>query len=104
MLKLKDFLQLYMDWVDDGALEPTILGFIRGSGLCDNLRRYSEMMGNGSNARELTEELMTMFWKDGLNTKFPFDYGFQDYCDKGMNSECHLNPKRIAWIRQQLKE
>lgn len=99
---LKAFYLYYSVWLDDGAtnMEP----FSRNSGLCWNFMGtdlHPEF--NVDRRNTLYSELSQQFEAAGLNINFPFN---QDslYSDEVYSGTCHLNPKRIAWVRNQVEK
>lgn len=69
--------------------------WVRERGLCS-------YVGNG----DLVEE-MQAFWADqGLDTSYPFEDGsvFDRYNSYDADYAKHLNPLRLAWVRERIAE
>jgi len=87
--KLKAYLQDWLDWVERGA--PDWKPYYRVSGLRNNTVFYDVSLHD-----QLHSELMQMF-----NGK-PYPFGFKEYYERSNNATQHLDPNRIAWVREQL--
>lgn len=79
------FLEAYLKWADDGA--PSRKPFDRQFGLCTNAAIYGidyhDMAGH-------------------FDTDTPFNTSVENYCNEtGIH---HLNPKRIQWVKDKIKE
>lgn len=102
---LKAFYNAYNDWVEQGAI-TTHSTFDRAEGLCFNLTKWARQQGLP--AVELVDTLKGEFVSTGLDEEFPFDV--TDYwgrsptfVDARLAAAQHLNPKRMAWVKAQLK-
>lgn len=48
---------------------------------------------------------MKTFWEEqGLDTNFPFNYPEGSYYQESGKRLCHLNPRRLAWVRERIAE
>lgn len=99
---LKAFYLAYAAWLDDGA--PTEQStFSRKYGLCANVRVYArnrDMLGD-----DVENELRYQLIEAGLDYYLPFNSPeTNDYWDDVSNEVQHLNPKRIAWVRNQVEK
>ncbi len=101
---LDDFYAAYFKWLENGAVEIDCTGFMRFTGLCSNLNEYAYMEGYSFNLREGAKEIMRyQFETMGLNKDYPFDS--KDSYELGyVNRDMHLNPQRIAWVKDRVKE
>lgn len=95
---LKQFYQEYCDWLMAGA--PKHPSFKKHHGLCSALFLWLEP---GFKERVLTR-LREHLSNSGLSTLFPFNSSGRNYFQESRNNACHLNPKRIAWVKQQLEK
>lgn len=95
--ELKAFYRAYLAWLDDGAPEPG--AFRRDTGLCGNLWAAIPERAARIQARD---EMRDQFKATGLSRSLPFNTGYDtpDYGDESFVYRCHLNPKRIAWVRE----
>lgn len=96
MKSLLGFYKAYSDWIDAGA--PQGKPFSRKVGLCSNLlNMYGD---NGIILREMGVE----FEDENLEAATPFDQDYEEYIKTCDNSACHLNEKRVQWVKNKLKE
>lgn len=100
---LTNFYNAYAEWLEANAPEHPV--FDRGSGLCLQLLRYCIDFGVDVDARhahmdEFTEQLT----QAGLCDRYPFDIDDQSYLSSSRRMTCHLNPNRIAWVREHVGE
>lgn len=100
-----EFLKAYRAWLDEGAPigYPNYWDFMRGSGLCPNLRRYA-----AKNDRQcLYTALETL--RDRLIVCFGDEYypfnkdGSFDYLAETRTLTAYLNPKRIAFVDAEIQ-
>ncbi|ELW9329501.1 hypothetical protein SIO49_002495 [Citrobacter freundii] len=92
---LHKFYVSYAAWLDGGAIGGD---FVRNSGLCGNLFDYCEGHLRISPSNYLFE-IHRQFARAGLDRNLPFNFSARDY-DREKNAHaCHLNPARIAWVR-----
>ena len=96
---LRQFYQEYLAWVDMGAEEDTL--FDRNSGLCLQLTRYMREVHPEINKRVPDElhELEKQFFTADLCPVMPFNNEDRSYWSECFAKTCHLNPKRIQWVR-----
>ena len=97
MKTLEGFYQAYLDWLDNGA--PPYRPFSRGLGLCSNLRYYTGVE-NIFVLTRLERQLSDQFEDAGLSSAYPFGEEAFDLCLDENNM--HLDPNRIAWVKNQL--
>ena len=96
--ELTAFYNAYHNWL----LDPVEYSpFSKNEGLCSSIRRFACF--NEEHEMKLLYEIRQQFKKSGLWSVSPFhqnlDYYFQE-SDAGL---CHLNQKRIAWVKAHLK-
>lgn len=97
MKTLKGFYKAYADWLDKGA--PPYRPFSRGLGLCSNLQYYTGVE-NIFVLTRLERQLSDQFEDAGLSAAYPFgEEAFDSYLDE---NNMHLDPNRIAWVKNQL--
>lgn len=96
---LTEFYRAYRDWLDNGAPEQHPI-FCRGDGLCLNCSIWMDQTGN--NASCIDTEMVAQFRAAKLNGWLPFNTGENtiSYMYETRNYLCHLNPKRIRWVRE----
>lgn len=99
MKTLTDFYRDYAAWLDAGAPRNDI--FFKRYGLCFCLRRWLEANG----VREYLKcDMDLQFIEAGLDPFFPFNDGeVKGYQKENKNHSCHLNPARVAWVREHAK-
>jgi hypothetical protein len=96
---MKQFLSAWLVWAESGEGEYK---FDSGFGLCTNSRYWCER--NGHPRRLLEDELIAMWDEEGLDEAYPFSNGYGIVYNKETNEETtHLNPRRLAWVRDTLK-
>lgn len=93
---LRDFYVAYAVWLDRGANSGE---FLRGEGLCANLFDYCTRLGIETEPAQI--ELHRSFKRAGLSAYLPFDSSYEYESD---NKRCHLNPRRVAWVRARIAE
>lgn len=99
MKTLKGFYKAYADWLDKGA--PPYRPFSRGLGLCSNLQYYTGVE-NIFVLTRLERQLSDQFEDAGLSAAYPFgEEAFDSYLDE---NNMHLDPNRIAWVKNQLEK
>lgn len=104
---LTNFYCAYAEWLVFGA--PQGQPFDRGAGLCYNLCKYMSWVTSDRELRiAVQDEMRAQFRREGLHADYPFSidgppcvFGermsiYETECDR---EECHLNKRRIAWIR-----
>jgi hypothetical protein len=103
---LTQFYRAYTAWIDDGA--PKRVLFRRDAGLCRNVMVWAEAIGQeGLQVRLLRDELRTQLKQAGMDMDYPFSPADAQhgphhyYYSIETNAEiCHLNERRIAWVRE----
>ena len=95
---LQKFYRAYYAW----ATAPELTGeFDPSAGLCGNLYDFLNNLGLG---QDPLEELHNAFAVAGLCTLLPFNDGdVSPYSTESLNDECHKNPARLAWVKQQIE-
>jgi hypothetical protein len=102
-----EFLVEYNKWLEgeEIAYEGQ---FIKSEGLCENLFRYLIDLGrdnNGETYESAYNILKEMFVRDGLPNSCPFNDGdLDDYVDESNSSTCHLNERRIGWVKVKIAD
>lgn len=98
---LQDFYLAYAQWLADGA--PEQKPFSSWNGLCHTLFMFCVKSGSDHElANQTKAEMLSQFVDAGLNETYPFDLDSFAYEESGRQYECHLNPKRIQWVRDQV--
>ncbi len=98
-----EFLKAYRVWLDAGA--PLDLFFTRYTGLCFNLKRYVQIHTSDGSfdwepVYELRKRLVCVFG----DADHPFNEGSALAYDTEANRiECHLNPKRNAFVDAEIQ-
>ena len=103
--KLVDFLVEYKEWLK----RPEGLQFSKTQGLCRNLdvwKNYNDV--SMYVVDELDELLATHkgveFGSNEDEDKYPFNDGYRDFSRECASAEAHLNPLRIKWVNETIKE
>ena len=93
--ELTQFYRDYLAWIDAGAPEPHEV-FSRSEALCVNYQSWQI-------AKDTLDASLykfgLQFTAAGLSTLSPFNSELADLIDEQNRAACHLNPKRIAWVR-----
>jgi hypothetical protein len=87
---LRQFLADWLAWAEAGAPEHPNFG--RSNGLCV-LAHYAR----GEILHDLRKQLRASFEE----TPYPFG-GSREFSQRAFDRTQHLNPARLAWVRQQL--
>jgi len=95
--ELTEFYRAYLAWVEAGAVYSG--GFSVRYGLCNNLAKYFHYSNY-----VLCCELADQFEEAGLEHTLPFNGDSHEYFYETNSGACHLNPKRIQWVRDHCKE
>jgi hypothetical protein len=95
---LKAFYIAYLAWIDAGATQSKT--FSRGVGLCSNFDEY--MLRAGLDFPKIGEEQRAMYVDHFNYSCYPFHESSFQYADECWSDTCHLNPKRIQWVRDQV--
>lgn len=91
--ELKSFYLAYNAWLEEGA--PEGQPFSRETGLCSNLEQFDV---------SLLAELQTQFSAGNFVREiFPFNPVAGSYDAEYKAGLCHLNPERIAWVKEMVK-
>lgn len=99
---LKAFYLAYSTWLDEGANGHPI--FSRHAGLCSNVSWFGRHHGlSYRTANDLEDELKMQFADASMDSTYPFD-DCTSYCSNCNDETQHLNPKRIAWVRNQVEK
>ena len=103
---LVSFYRAYWVWLEDGAPEKNENphNFERGYGLCSNLFIYFTTKDGDVDRDAYTakREMRHQFSKAGLDDNTPFNPG-GDYFSESFDCLCHLNEKRIEWVKLHAK-
>lgn len=92
-MQLKNFYQLYQQWLDAGAPKENTNRFDRGEGMCVNLQQLHRDIDV---QLRLAHELKGQFHTNGLSWTYPFGKG--NFHERWLNGTCHECPKRRAWV------
>lgn len=98
--QLREFLTAWLAWVYLGA--PQYRPFDRRDGLCASAQDWCR--ANGRSKRDgvmLRHEVKNQLQRTGLDPYYPF--GEQEYFHGVLLDNNHEDPKRLAWVRDQLK-
>lgn len=99
-MTIKQFLRDYLRWVEEGAPEGDS-PFSRSYGLCGNLVLRCGELGLDHNATvDLAIELRDLLPDDRESWISPFNGSLISYSEEVIESRCHLNEARIAWVRE----
>jgi len=97
-IKLIRFYREYAQWLHNGA--PDREPFRRCVGLCTALRTDYTVVSQETRM-ELKREMQDQFEAAGLDRSFPF--GTTRYYELRESNTQHLDPERIAWVREHAK-
>lgn len=99
---LKAFYLAYAAWLAGDTDDETV--FCKANGLCSNLQWYCAHT-NADKAKwfDARNELHQQFITAGLDETYPFG-GCGSYAYDSIEQTHHLNPKRIAWVREQVEK
>lgn len=103
---LKAFYLAYAAWLDDGAPQMDTV-FDRCAGLCSNLSWFAGSKSTNFKVTHVAEDqLRSQFMQEGLDVDYPFNdqEHSSDYWVESNSKTHHRNPKRIAWVRNQVKK
>ena len=99
MKNLTDFYRDYAAWLDAGAPNGDV--FRQSRGLCTCLSRWCAENGV---TEYLNVDMNLQFVSANLDTIYPFNGGDHlGYAMEVRKNSCHLNPERIAWVREHAK-
>lgn len=107
---LTQFYRAYAGWLDDGAPQAVQI-FQRDAGLCGNVMSWAAAIGkDGLHRKLLRDELRMQLKHAGMDMDYPFSpadapCGPHHYYHSIEQTRliCHLNPKRIEWVRDHAK-
>lgn len=110
--ELKEYLTTMLAWANAGI--PYHIGALFNPrpcwGLCDNLTRWCQARGQGyenSSGQHLRDELEVLFVTTGVavstDDEFPFNGDHISYMYEYQHNTVYTNPKRLAWLRQQVE-
>lgn len=97
--ELKEYYQLYKEWLDNKA--PEMEPFSRHKGIRQNL-----LMVLGADkpaAMELLDEIQMDMLKERVHLTRSFGDSLEATLQEYESGTCHLNPKRIAWVTERAK-
>lgn len=109
---MREFLESYLKWAklnEMGRARPLVNGlhFNMGSGLCGNIHHFVEWRQREARGPlrvqcegDMKRELRGLFSRSGLHKAYPF--GSNNYDRRYRCGTQHLDPNRLAWIRDQL--
>lgn len=95
--QLREFLTAWLAWAENGA--PSRYPFNPANGLCACAAIYAD--ATYGDEVDLLTELANLFEDQGLNANYPF--GQYEYDMRHLDDTQHLDPNRLAWVREQLK-
>jgi hypothetical protein len=98
--ELTEFYRAYAKWLDVGAPEGD--PFTRMCGLCSNLADFL-VQRRITYAGKFQKELSRQFKQADLRIDYPFG-GETVYFREQTHDTMHLNPQRIAWVRERARE
>ena len=104
--ELTAFYQAYLAWLNAGAPEDfdrtkNPFDFLRGVGLCGNLRLFCFHHKCYGHHTVYVAEMLNQFVEAGLDKQYPFNRYSKD--ENSMSIEirqdtCYINPKRVQWV------
>lgn len=101
-MNLEMFYRDYAAWLDAGA--PEHQPFSRSEGLCYSLIVWCYHKNTGESGKTVLLMALSMsFHQAGLLRGTPFNEGITEFSLEAQGKACHLNPKRIAWVREHAK-
>ena len=87
----------YLKWLEQGA--PDKEPFFRDAGLCHNLIIRAFIVDGNEAAMRVSVELRSQLYAAFASPTYPFNADSRDYLNEANSKKCHLNPKRIKWVR-----
>lgn len=100
---IKLFLQVYSQWVFEGAQETKHIK--NRYGLCVALTEFCTRMGiDAAGKRMVYSDLYHMFKDDGLNADYPFNIGGGDFRQEAYAGKIYENEKRVAWVKSKIPD
>lgn len=101
---LKQFYRAYWDWLQAGAPEGDAYMFKRYYGLCLNLNVWLfDYTCEYDNKYAVINSMSDQFIAAGLSNVYPFDTDPVIYKADQANNRLHLNPRRIAWVKEHMQ-
>lgn len=94
--ELTEFYECYLGWLNQGA--PHQEPFSRMEGLCSQVRFFA--YHSGYDRERLEQEIRLQFIDASLCSFYPFHRSGMEFSVERTRAECHLNPKRIAWVKE----
>lgn len=92
------FYKAYKAWLDAGSSYDNV--FTCRYGLCGNFKRFITKPVPHS---DVYAQMVLFDEHIGANeNKFPFNLSGDDYFNESRDHACHRNPKRIAWVNEQV--
>lgn len=91
---LYKFLKEWLEWAEEEN-KPISSPFEESYGLCTNYYLWRKSVSDRAGE---SEELKRLFNFD------PYPFGEDEYVTYGNNYMQHFCPKRLAWVRQQIKQ
>jgi len=97
--ELTEFYTSYLAWLEEGApAEP----FSRQEGLCWCLNYFA--VHCDYDAEKLLDEMCDQFREADLSVRYPFHRDGSEFSNERTLAACHLNPKRIQWVKEHSNE
>lgn len=94
--ELYTFFKEWLEWADAGGKEHNV--FVTACGLCSNFNEWMLLRGRDGCGEELEILLDYTFF----DTIYPF--GKAEYRITALNGTQHKCPKRLAFVREQIKK
>lgn len=98
--ELKEFYKQLIAWIDANLPEHEY--FVTYVGLCSNFSFFAQHHG-AYDYSHFTQEMVDQFVAAGLDPRYPFNRDYSGYNTESTNDICYLNPKRIAFVRENAK-
>lgn len=94
MNHMLEFLKGWLAWVESGAGEHDF--YFRDCGLCVSAREYDMVEDT-----DIKAGLFDYF----CGEEYPFNGGMRmSYADEITRERCHLNTRRLAWVKAKIAE
>ena len=108
--ELTNFYRAYLNWLNAGAPIANEYDFKRTHGICCCITEFIEVEYAHKQENDhrkiiskMIDEIQSQFLLAGLEKWLPFnkfgDVDGIDYLYEVLNGTCHLNPKRIQWVK-----
>lgn len=99
------FYKAYSKWVDNRAPEWNEYEFTRDYGLCSCLAAFvRNSYGWDTFTTPIQNYQSALFKKAGLDKCNPFNHEGYIYSYEAIGRVMHLNPRRIQWVRNYIKD